>query len=95
MTLTVTIDLSPETEAELRKSIAHRDTERIRQVLAEALTPTVEALLQPAAAPPQSDEAWDTLADELINMFTSAAPADAPILSDYAVSRAGIYEEHP
>jgi antitoxin ParD1/3/4 len=95
MTLTVTIDLSPETEAELRKSIAHRDTERVRQVLAEALTPTVEALLQQPAALLQNDEEWDALADELINRFASAAPADAPLLSDYAVSRAGIYEEHP
>ena len=95
MTLTVTIDLSPKTEAELRESIAARDTNRARHVLAEALMPTVEALLEQPRTPAESDEKWEALADELVEMFASAAPADAPILSDYAVSRASMYEDHP
>lgn len=95
MTLSVTIDLSAETEAELRRSIEHGDSERVRQVLAAALMPTVEALLQQPGTPTQSDEQWDDLADELVQTFASAAPVDAPGLSDCAVSRASIYENHP
>jgi antitoxin ParD1/3/4 len=94
MTLTVTLDLSPEVEAELRDSIAHHDTERVRQLLTNALIPTIEALLQPSAVPAHNDE-WDALADQLIDTFAVAAPTDAPILSGYAISRAGIYQEHP
>jgi hypothetical protein len=95
MTITVTLDLSPEAEAKLRESIAQHDSERVRQVLSDALTPTVEALLQQAAGPEPSDDEWEQLADYLSDTFTAATPADVPSLSAYATSRAGIYEEHP
>jgi antitoxin ParD1/3/4 len=95
MTLTVTLDLPPDVEAELRMSIAHGDTERVRQVLTDALIPTVEALLQDATAPLGDHHAWDSLADQLIATFATAVPANLPVLSDYATSRAGMYEEHP
>jgi adenosyl cobinamide kinase/adenosyl cobinamide phosphate guanylyltransferase len=95
MTLTVTLSLSPEEEAELRDSIAHQDTERVREVLTNVLTPMIEALLKQPHAPMQHEAQWDTLADQLIDMFTTALPADTPVLSPYATSRAGIYEEHP
>lgn len=95
MTLTVTLTLSPEVEAELRKSIARHDTERIRQMLTDAVTPTVEALLREPAESAYDDQEWDVLAEQLIETFHAAVPSDAPILSQYATSRAGIYEEHP
>jgi antitoxin ParD1/3/4 len=95
MTLTVTLDLSPEVEAELRDSIAHHDTERIRQLLTNALTPTVEALLQQPRGSVPDDTEWDMLADQLVDLVARTLPADAPVLSEYAASRAGIYEEHP
>lgn len=94
MTLTVTLNLSPEAEAELRESIAHHDTERIRQMLTDALTPTVEALLREPNASTHDREDWDELAEQLIETFSAATPANLPVLSDYATSRAGIYEEH-
>lgn len=95
MTLTVTLDLSPEVEAELRDSIAHQDAERVRQLLTSALTPTIEALLQqPHVSMPHDDEEWDMLAAQLIDLFARTLPADVPVLSEYATSRAGIYEEH-
>ncbi|HEY0737506.1 MAG TPA: hypothetical protein VGD69_21485 [Herpetosiphonaceae bacterium] len=94
MTLTVTLNLSPEAEAELRESIAQRDSERIRQMLTDALTPTVEALLREQDAQTDNSTEWEELAEQLIETFSAAAPADLPVLSDYATSRAGIYEEH-
>ncbi len=95
MTLTVTINLPPEVEAELRQSIAHHDTERVRQMLTDALAPTVEALLNEGPTLFSDDHEWDALADQLVDTVTTALPKSLPILSDYATSRAGIYEEHP
>ncbi|MFN8493330.1 MAG: hypothetical protein U0350_37375 [Caldilineaceae bacterium] len=38
---------------------------------------------------------FDGLAEQLMNAFSKMIGRPAPILSDYAISRAGIYEEHP
>jgi antitoxin ParD1/3/4 len=40
-------------------------------------------------------EEFETEGDRLADELTEYLGADAPILSDYAVSREGIYEEHP
>jgi antitoxin ParD1/3/4 len=93
MTLTITLDLSPEEEEALRRSIRRRDIENIRQLLVDALEPAIEDLLQDSA--PVSMKEWDVLADELIEYVAAHRPDDAPPLSDYAISREGIYEDHP
>lgn len=41
------------------------------------------------------EEAFETIADRLADEFSACVGANVPILSNYAVSRAGIYEEHP
>ena len=41
------------------------------------------------------DEEFEKLADELADYFEKNLPADAKPLSDYAMSREGIYEDHP
>jgi len=94
MTLTVTLTLPPDVEAELRHSIAHKDTERIRQMLTDALTPTIEALLN-ESTPLSNDAAWEELVDQLLDTVAAAAPTGLPVLSEYATTRAGVYEEHP
>ncbi|MBD1939304.1 hypothetical protein [Microcoleus sp. FACHB-68] len=43
----------------------------------------------------QGDEAFEALADHLADEFKRYAGDIVPVLSDDAVSRAGIYEEHP
>jgi antitoxin ParD1/3/4 len=90
----ITLELTPDIEVKLRESAARRDSEAIRCMLAEMLTPTVEALLQ---QPPAglSDAGFESLADQLADQLAAFQGADAPPLSDYAVSREGIYEEHP
>lgn len=42
-----------------------------------------------------SDEEFERLADELADYFEKNLPPDAKPLSDYAMSREGIYEDHP
>jgi len=88
--MTITLELSPETETRLRKVVARRDTESVRRLLVEAVTPMVEALLaEPSYARLSSDE-FDALLDKL-----AQSTGDVPTLSDYAVSREGIYGDHP
>ena len=41
------------------------------------------------------DRAFENLADRLADELATSAGANILLLSDYAVSRAGIYEEHP
>ena len=41
------------------------------------------------------DEEFEKLADELADYFEENLPPDAKPLSDYAMSREGIYEDHP
>jgi len=42
-----------------------------------------------------SNQEFEYLADQLTDEFNQSFGADIPTVSDYAVSRAGIYEEHP
>ena len=44
---------------------------------------------------PLSLEEFDKLADELADKFMEFVGPDAQPLSDYAMSREGIYEDHP
>lgn len=43
----------------------------------------------------QENQEFEEIADQLADEFTMYVGANVPVLSDYAVSRAGIYEEHP
>jgi len=90
----ITVDLSPDMEVQLRKSVAHGNAEAVRQLLVEALTPTMEALLQ---EPPRelAEAEFEAIADQLADELTTSLGPNVPSLSDYAVSRAGIYEDHP
>ena len=45
--------------------------------------------------PQLSHEEFEALADELAEKFMELVGPDFPPLSDYAVSREGIYEDHP
>lgn len=95
MTLTVTLELPPTVEAQVRDGLARHDAGQVRQLLLDALAPTVEALLQQPPAPLLDDAEWADVADELANTFMACVTANTPMLSEYAISRAGIYEEHP
>jgi antitoxin ParD1/3/4 len=90
----ITLELSPDIEGRLRESVAHGDAEAVRHLLVEVLTPTVEALLQ--EMPTELTEAeFEAAADQLADELMVDLGPDTPSLSDYAVSREGIYEDHP
>lgn len=94
MTVTITLELSPEMEAKLRAEIARHNAERVRQLLADVLTPTVEVLLRQTLEE-LSDEDFEELADQLADELDACMEPNGSVLSDYAVNRAGIYEDHP
>ena len=43
----------------------------------------------------ESIEEFEAIAKQLADEFEACVKPDVPLLSDYAVSRAGIYEKHP
>lgn len=97
---TITLQLSPELEQKLRESIARRDTQSIRQLLADAFAPMVEGLLE--QIPTQfhheklaTEDEFEASIDKLLDEFESYIGTKLPTLSDYAVSREGIYEDRP
>jgi hypothetical protein len=94
LTMKITLELPPDVETRLRESAARYDVEAVRLLLVEAFTPTVDALLQelPDAL---TDTEFESVADQLADELTACRGPNAPVLSDDAVSRAGIYEDHP
>ncbi len=79
--MAITLDLPPEKEQILR-----RRAELAGQDVTEYLLQGVGL----RSTPPLSNGEWERLADELADI----APPDAPLLSDYDVSREGIYRDH-
>ncbi len=88
--MTLTLDLSPEVESQLRQIIARHDAAAAKRLLADALAPIVETLLHQPVGPPSSAE-FQAKLDRLV----TEAGKDLPVLSDHAVSREGIYGDHP
>ena len=80
--MAITLELPPEEEQSLRPraEMAGQDVE----------TYLLQNLGLRPVTPPLSNEEWEKLVDDLAD----TAPADAPLLSDYAVSREGIYRDH-
>jgi hypothetical protein len=87
--MTITLKLSSEQEHRLRAGAAQQDAQAVREVLLQAVDSTVETLLHTSVRHPQAG-AFSTLLDKI-----AAELPDAPALSDEAVSRAGIYADHP
>ena len=94
MTMTVVLHLTPEMEARLHLGILHQDESAVRQVLIEAVEPTIEALLTDAQGEPSPEQA-ERLLDQMASEAAANLPADWKGLSDYALSRESIYEDHP
>jgi vacuolar-type H+-ATPase subunit E/Vma4 len=87
--MTIALKLSSEQEQRLRAGAAQQDARAVREILSQAMDSTVEELLRASARPSKASTlsaVLDEVAEEL---------RDAPALSDQAISRAGIYADHP
>ncbi len=87
--MTITLRLSSEQEQRLRVGAAQQDEEAVREILRQALDSTVEELLHISARRSHA-KTLPALLDKI-----AAELRDVPALSDEAVSRAGIYTDHP
>ncbi len=90
--MTITVHIPSDIEKQVREKIALEDTDAVRHLLLEALEPTVEALMN--NKPQLSVEELEMKLDQLVDVFMDCVGPEVPPLSDYAVSRAGIYEDH-
>lgn len=90
--MTITVQIPPNIERQIRKSISLGETDAVRHLLLEILEATVEALM--SNNPQLSDDEFEALADQLADEFMVSVGPDRPPLSDYAVSREGLYEGH-
>ena len=94
--MTITVEIPDDIERQIRENAARGDTDAVHQLLLEALTPTVEALITGKKTPSTlSNEEFERLANQLVDTFMEYVDPDCPPLSDYAVRREGIYEGHP
>jgi len=89
----ITLELPPDIEAQLRRSVTCHDAEAAQRLLAETFAPTIERLLR--EQPELTDVEFEAVADELAEELDRCLGSSASSLSDYAVSREGIYEDHP
>ena len=88
--MAITLELPPEEEQRLQRQaeMAGQDvTDYLREILRRESAASSAVF---AGKDWKKWEDWENLLDE----FGETAPAGIPPLSDYAVSREGIYEDH-
>lgn len=87
--MTITLNLSPEQEQRLRAGTAHQDAQAVREILLQAVDSTVRELLSSSGRPTETRD-LSALLDEIATILK-----DAPVLPDEALTREGIYGDHP
>ena len=90
--MTITVYITPDIEKQVQENISLGDTDAVRRLLVEALEPTVDALMNNKSQ--LSAEEFEIMLDRLAEKFMEYVGPDVPPLSDYALSREGIYEDH-
>jgi len=86
--MTITLKLSSDQECRLRAGAAQHDAQAVREILLQAVDSAVEGLLTTTVQRPQA-KTLPALLDKIATELR-----DAPVLSEHAVSRAGIYADH-
>lgn len=92
--MSITIEIPHDIEIQIRKNAAHGNANAVRHLLIEALDPTVESLLRDHAPLMLSNDQFEALVDQLADTFTKYLGSGCLPLSDYAVSREGLYADH-
>lgn len=90
--MTITVYIPPDIERKMREKISLGDKETVHHLLVEAIEPTVDVLMN--ENPPLSVEEFEAKLDQLTEKFMEYVGPDVPPLSDYALSREGIYADH-
>jgi antitoxin ParD1/3/4 len=91
----ITLEVPPSLEARLREYLASGDPAEVERLLATAIASAAEAMLWAREHPPLSDAEFEALADELADHMEACAGEAAARLPDEAITREGIYGDHP
>jgi hypothetical protein len=81
-------------EDQFRQSAARGDTEAMRRLLSEAIDLNIGAILHEGKDETLTPEEFERLADELADGIAEERGPQAHPLSDHAVGREGLYENH-
>lgn len=92
--MTITLDIPHHIEAQIYEHAARGDADAVRHLLVEALGPAVESLIRRHTKSKPSQDDFELLADQLASELMEYIAPDTPPLSDEAVSRRGLYEDH-
>ncbi|MCI0495486.1 hypothetical protein L0Z72_10810 [candidate division KSB1 bacterium] len=92
--MTITVQIPHDIELKIHEKVSRGDTKAVRKLLLDALVfSVVEKSIIRSTPPKLSNEEYEVLADQLADEFMDYVGANFPHLSDYAVSREGIYED--
>lgn len=89
--MTITVYIPPNIEKQLNENISNGNKDAVRHLLVDAIEPTVDELMN--NKPQYSVEELQSMLDQLIEEFMICVGPDVPPLSDYALSREGIYAD--
>ena len=81
-------------ESQFRQSAALGDAETMRRVLSEAIDLNIEAILHEGQGEELTLDEFERLADELAEGIAEERGSQARPLSEHAVSRESLYEDH-
>jgi hypothetical protein len=90
----VIIDIPPNEESLLRDAVERRDESGIERILVQIVRPAVESQLRNNPADLTLEE-FERLLDELADEAEQHLGPDVRPLPAAAISRAGIYGDHP
>lgn len=89
----VTLILPPEKESELRSNLALDNRQRAKEILIDAIEPTLDVLI---AEQQKKTRDFHEVVSELDRIMDKAFEGrERPQLPDEALTRAGIYGDHP
>lgn len=93
--MTITVQIPHDIELKIHEKVSRGDTKAVRHLLLDALIPKiVDAWIKKDTQSTLSNDEFEDLADQLADEFTAYVGPNRPPLSDYAVSREGIYEDY-
>lgn len=92
--MTITVHIPDKIEVQIREHVLHHHIDAARNLLWEAVKPMIEIFINHDTPSKLSDHEFEGLADQLADEFTSYVTPNCVPLSDYAVTREGIYADH-
>lgn len=92
--MVIPLHVPADLENQFRQSAARGDAATMRRVLSEAIDLNIDAILREVREEELAVEEFERLADELADGIAEDRGIQARTLSEYAVSREGLYEDH-